>query len=97
MGTFKAVPTPNPFNPDSFFATLDKTGPHLTLNKTGIKGDWIGLYKKFFRSPNFKAWFNARYTELSLKLQALHAEALSTVVSLLFLTCIIFILSNCFF
>ncbi|KAF7287008.1 protein DENND6A isoform X2 [Rhynchophorus ferrugineus] len=79
ISAFKAVPTPNPFNPDSFFATLDKTGPHLTLNKTGIKGDWIGLYKRFFRSPNFKAWFNARYTELSLKLQALHAEALSTV------------------
>ncbi|XP_030756063.1 protein DENND6A [Sitophilus oryzae] len=79
ISAFKAVPTPNPFNPDDFFATLDKTGPHLTLNKTGIKGDWIGLYRKFFRSPNFKTWFNARYTELSLKLQALHAEALSTV------------------
>lgn len=77
ISAFKAAPAPNPFNPDHFFATLESVGPHLTLNKTGIKGDWIGLYRKFFRSPNFKAWFNSRYTELSLKLQALHTEALS--------------------
>ncbi|KAJ8955330.1 hypothetical protein NQ318_003423 [Aromia moschata] len=78
ISPFKAAPTPLPFNPDSFFATLEAAGPQLTLNNTGIKGDWVGLYKKFFRSPNFKAWFNTRYTELTLKLQALQLEALST-------------------
>ncbi|XP_018566710.1 protein DENND6A [Anoplophora glabripennis] len=77
ISPFKAAPTPLPFNPDQFFATLDVAGPQLTLNNTGIKGDWVGLYRKFFRSPNFKAWFNTRYTELTLKLQALQLEALS--------------------
>jgi hypothetical protein len=71
---FQAAPTPLPFNPDDFIATLEAAGPQLT---TGIKGDWIGLYRKFFRSPNFNGWFNMRYTDLALKLQALHLEALS--------------------
>ncbi|XP_022900805.1 protein DENND6A [Onthophagus taurus] len=74
ISPFKAAPTPYPFNPDDFFATLETTGPQLT---SGIKGDWVGLYKKFFRSPNFDGWFNMRYTELVLKLQALQLEALS--------------------
>lgn len=76
----QAAPTPLTFNPDQFFATLEVAGPQLTLNNTGIKGDWVGLYKKFFRSPNFKAWFNMRYMELTLKLQALQLEALSNAV-----------------
>lgn len=74
ISPYKAAPVPFPFNPDGFFATLETAGPQLT---TGIKGDWVGLYKKFFRTPNFKAWFNMRYTELTLKLQALHLEALA--------------------
>jgi hypothetical protein len=81
---FQAAPTPLPFNPDDFIATLEAAGPQLT---TGIKGDWIGLYRKFFRSPNFNGWFNMRYTDLALKLQALHLEALSNAVSVIkFLT-----------
>ncbi|XP_060516029.1 protein DENND6A [Cylas formicarius] len=75
---FKAAPKPDTFNPENFFATLENAGPQLTLGNTGIKGDWIGLYKKFFRSPNFTAWFHTRYTELTLKLQALQLEALAT-------------------
>ncbi|XP_018327104.1 protein DENND6B [Agrilus planipennis] len=74
ISPFKAAPLPLPFNPDDFFATLESTGPQLT---SGIKGDWVGLYKKFFRSPNFNGWFNMRYTELALKLQALQLQALS--------------------
>ncbi|KAK9890143.1 hypothetical protein WA026_008949 [Henosepilachna vigintioctopunctata] len=74
ISAFKAAPSPLPFNPDDFFQTLETTGPQLT---TGIKGDWVGLYRKFFRSPNFNGWFNKRYSELYSKLQALHLEALS--------------------
>ncbi|CAH0561898.1 unnamed protein product [Brassicogethes aeneus] len=74
ISPFKAAPIPLPFNPDDFFATLEQAGPQLT---TPIKGDWVGLYRKFFRTPNFKAWFHARYTELMSKLQALHLESLS--------------------
>lgn len=74
ISPFKAAPAPLTFNPENFFATLDSTGPQLT---SGIKGDWVGLYKKFFRSPNFNGWFEMRYKELVLKLQALQLEALS--------------------
>jgi len=78
ISPFKVAPKPLPFNPDVFFATLELTGPKLT---SGVKGDWVGLYKKFFRSSNFDEWFNIRYTELALKLKALQLEALSKAVS----------------
>lgn len=65
------------FNPDDFLASLSSSGPQLT---TGIKGDWVGLYKRFFRSPNFSGWFHTRYTELSQQLQAKQLEKLSQAV-----------------
>ncbi|CAL8129641.1 unnamed protein product [Orchesella dallaii] len=70
----KSAPLPRPFNPEEFLATLDTSGPQLT---TGIKGDWSGLYKKFFRSINFSEWYNMRYREAAEKLQALHLEIMS--------------------
>ncbi|XP_037086666.1 protein DENND6B-like [Pollicipes pollicipes] len=63
-----------PFNPDDFCQRLGDSGPQLT---TGIKGDWVGLYRRFFRSTNFSHWFNERHDDISRKLQALHLEALS--------------------
>ncbi|CAB3369135.1 Hypothetical predicted protein [Cloeon dipterum] len=74
ISPYKAAPIPKPFNPDDFIATLETSGPQLT---SGIKGDWVGLYRKFFRSCNFSAWYNARYHEVSLKLQTLQLQALS--------------------
>ncbi|XP_066585732.1 protein DENND6A-like [Prorops nasuta] len=74
ISPFKAAPIPQLFNPDDFLATLSSAGPQLT---SGIKGDWIGLYKRFFRSPNFAGWFHTRYTELKQKLQVIQLEALS--------------------
>ncbi|KAK7874564.1 hypothetical protein R5R35_013134 [Gryllus longicercus] len=74
ISPYKAAPTPRPFNPDDFLATLGTSGPQLT---SGIKGDWVGLYRRFFRSPNFSGWFNTRYREVNQKLQALQLEALS--------------------
>lgn len=65
------------FVQDDFLATLTMSGPQLTI---GVKGDWVGLYKRFFRSPNFSGWFHSRYTELTQKLQALQLEALSQAV-----------------
>lgn len=69
---------PQLFNPDDFLATLNNAGPQLT---TGIKGDWVGLYRRFFRSPNFSGWFQTRYIELTNKLHAIQLERLSQVVS----------------
>uniref|UniRef100_A0A1B6CG68 UDENN domain-containing protein n=1 Tax=Clastoptera arizonana TaxID=38151 RepID=A0A1B6CG68_9HEMI len=74
ISPFKATPAPWPFNPDNFIASLETSGPQLT---TGIKGDWVGLYRKFFRSPNFSGWYNARYKGMSEKLSILQLEALS--------------------
>lgn len=70
---YKAIPSLRPFNPDDFLATLELYGPQLT---SGIRGDWEGLYRRFFRSVNFSVWFNARYQEVSDKLSALHLQAL---------------------
>jgi len=83
ISPYKAAPIPKPFNPDEFIATLETSGPQLT---TGTKGDWVGLYRKFFRSCNFSAWYNARYREVSQKLQTLQLQALSDAVSFTFLT-----------
>lgn len=74
ISPFKAPPVIPPFNPDDFLKTLETSGPHLT---TGIKGDWPGLYRKFFRSPNFSAWYESRTQEVGQKLKAIHIETIS--------------------
>ncbi|CAL4064311.1 unnamed protein product, partial [Meganyctiphanes norvegica] len=74
ISPYKAIPSLRPFNPDEFLATLEQSGPQLT---TGIKGDWEGLYRRFFRSVNFSIWFNNRYQDMSDKLSELHLQALS--------------------
>ena len=75
----QSTPTPRPFNPDHFLSTLESSGPQLT---TGIKGDWEGLYRRFFRSVNFSSWFNSRYEEVSQKLSVLHMETIGDAVNL---------------
>ncbi|KAG1699343.1 Protein DENND6B [Nymphon striatum] len=77
ISPFKGTPVLRPFNPEEFLQTLDNAGPHLT---SGIKGDWAGLYKRFFRTVNFGGWYNTRHKEVSQKLQALHIEALGSAV-----------------
>ncbi|XP_045512422.1 protein DENND6A [Pieris brassicae] len=74
ISPFRSPPVPNPFNPEDFFTSLQQAGPQLT---SGIKGDWIGLYKNFFRTPNFSTWFHERHSDLTNKLQALQLEALA--------------------
>lgn len=74
ISPYKAAPTPKPFNQEDFLATLATSGPQLT---SIIKGDWVGLYRRFFRSTNFNGWYNARFREVNKKLQALQLQALS--------------------
>ena len=62
------------FNTDDFLRSLESCGPQLTST---VKGDWEGLYKRFFKSPNFVGWYNARHSEVSTKLSLLHLECLS--------------------
>lgn len=72
ISPFKAPPELPAFDIDSFLATLDVSGPQLT---TKIKGDWLGLYKKFFTCSNFYGWYSERKTEIDRKLLTLHLES----------------------
>uniref|UniRef100_A0A3Q3J010 UDENN domain-containing protein n=1 Tax=Monopterus albus TaxID=43700 RepID=A0A3Q3J010_MONAL len=70
---WKTPPQIRPFCQDEFMSTLDHTGPQLT---SVLKGDWIGLYRKFFRSPNFDGWYRHRHKEMTQKLESLHLEVI---------------------
>ncbi|XP_078270729.1 protein DENND6A isoform X3 [Rhinoraja longicauda] len=73
ISPWKSPPQLKPFSEDEFMKTLEKAGPQLTSR---LKGDWIGLYRQFLKSPNFDGWFRSRWKEMTQKLEALHLEAL---------------------
>ncbi|KAK7102863.1 hypothetical protein V1264_021024 [Littorina saxatilis] len=70
----KGPPRLRPFDADEFLHTVEHSGPQLT---SGIKGDWEGLYRRFFKCPNFEGWYYQRQREVNQKLQVLHMDALS--------------------
>lgn len=74
ISPYRAAPKVKPFNPDDFIKSLEACGPQLT---SSIKGDWDSLYRRFFKSPNFVGWYNARTKEMSRKLELLHFESLA--------------------
>uniref|UniRef100_A0A1I8NN25 UDENN domain-containing protein n=1 Tax=Stomoxys calcitrans TaxID=35570 RepID=A0A1I8NN25_STOCA len=74
ISPFKSAPNANAFKLDDFLATLELSGPHLT---SPLKGDWKGLYRRFYNSPNFRGWYESRHRELQLTLQDLQLQALS--------------------
>uniref|UniRef100_A0A3P8WMH4 DENN/MADD domain containing 6Aa n=1 Tax=Cynoglossus semilaevis TaxID=244447 RepID=A0A3P8WMH4_CYNSE len=73
ISPWKSPPPLRPFIQQDFMKTLEKAGPQLTSR---LKGDWIGLYRHFLKSPNFDGWFRSRRREMTQKLEALHLEAL---------------------
>uniref|UniRef100_A0A8C4DM21 DENN/MADD domain containing 6Aa n=1 Tax=Dicentrarchus labrax TaxID=13489 RepID=A0A8C4DM21_DICLA len=73
ISPWKSPPQLRPFIQQDFMKTLEKAGPQLTSR---LKGDWIGLYRNFLKSPNFDGWFRNRRREMTQKLEALHLEAL---------------------
>ncbi|MEQ2248515.1 Protein dennd6a [Ilyodon furcidens] len=73
ISPWKSPPQLRPFVQQDFMKTLEKAGPQLTSR---LKGDWIGLYRHFLKSPNFDGWFRSRKREMTQKLEALHLEAL---------------------
>uniref|UniRef100_A0A672G8R5 UDENN domain-containing protein n=1 Tax=Salarias fasciatus TaxID=181472 RepID=A0A672G8R5_SALFA len=75
---WKTPPQIRPFSQDEFMATLEHAGPQLT---SLLKGDWMGLYRKFFRSPNFDGWYRHRHKEMTQKLESLHLEVICDAVS----------------
>ncbi|XP_013855668.1 protein DENND6B [Austrofundulus limnaeus] len=68
---WKTPPQIRPFSQDHFLSTLEHAGPQLTSLQ---RGDWMGLYRKFFRSPNFDGWYRQRHREMTQKLDSLHLE-----------------------
>uniref|UniRef100_A0A8C4DLC4 DENN/MADD domain containing 6Aa n=1 Tax=Dicentrarchus labrax TaxID=13489 RepID=A0A8C4DLC4_DICLA len=78
ISPWKSPPQLRPFIQQDFMKTLEKAGPQLTSR---LKGDWIGLYRNFLKSPNFDGWFRNRRREMTQKLEALHLEALCEEVS----------------
>ncbi|KAK1169125.1 protein DENND6B isoform X1 [Acipenser oxyrinchus oxyrinchus] len=68
---WKNPPQIRPFSQEEFMGTLEHSGPQLT---SVLKGDWIGLYRRFFRSPNFDGWYRQRHKEMTQKLDYLHLE-----------------------
>ncbi|XP_077987090.1 protein DENND6A-like isoform X2 [Glandiceps talaboti] len=73
ISPWKHPPRLKPFDPEEFVRTLDHSGPQLT---SGLTGDWIGLYRRFFKSTNFDCWLRSRQQEVNQKLSLLHLEAL---------------------
>ncbi|XP_073207578.1 protein DENND6A isoform X2 [Lepidochelys kempii] len=73
ISPWKSPPQLRQFSQEEFMKTLEKAGPQLT---SGLKGDWIGLYRHFLKSPNFNGWFRTRWKEMTQKLEVLHLEAL---------------------
>lgn len=76
ISPLRAPPVLKSFRPDEFLSTVETQGPHLT---SVTKGNWTGLYKKFFQSPNFTVWLNNRRSEMENKILALHLGGLSEI------------------
>ncbi len=70
----RTVPALRRFSAEEFLAGVNKSGPRLTC---GVKGNWAGLYRRFFASPNFAAWHAQRQAEVGAKLVELRVELLS--------------------
>lgn len=70
---WKTPPQIRPFCQDEFLQGLERAGPQLTCV---LKGDWLGLYRRFFKSPHFDGWYRQRHREMTQKLEVLHLEAI---------------------
>ncbi|XP_075409557.1 protein DENND6B isoform X2 [Tenrec ecaudatus] len=70
---WKMPPKIRPFRQDDFLRSLERGGPQLTCL---LQGDWLGLYRRFFKSPHFDGWYRQRHKEMARKLEALHLEAI---------------------
>ncbi|XP_051976442.1 protein DENND6B-like [Xyrauchen texanus] len=68
---WKTPPQIRSFSQEEFMKTLEQA--QLT---SVLKGDWMGLYRRFFRSPNFDGWYRLKHREMTQKVECLHLEAI---------------------
>jgi hypothetical protein len=73
VSPWRAVPELKPFDADDFLKSVVHSGPQLT---TGLRGDWVGLYRRFMKSANFTGWLRGRQAEANAKLRALYVESI---------------------
>ncbi|KAK3755016.1 hypothetical protein QZH41_011061, partial [Actinostola sp. cb2023] len=73
ISPWKRPPRLKSFDIEEFLRTLDEAGPQLTSKH---KGNWILLYRRFFKSSNFEGWLIHRQQEIVQKLKVLHLESL---------------------
>lgn len=74
LSPFKSVPRLKQFNAEEFLQDLKTSGPDLMPKNS--KGDWQGLYKRFFDSLNFKHWYEQRKREAEKTLESLQLKLL---------------------
>jgi hypothetical protein len=79
LSPFKSVPKLRQFETDEFLVSLKQGGSDLMPK--GLKGDFVGLYKKFFDSLNFKHWYEQKRLEAEKKLESLQIILLCEYVS----------------
>ena len=74
----RGPPRLHPFNPDDFLVFLEREVrfPLSNSGGAGVKGDWMGLYRRFLRSENFQGWLRHRTKEIQRTLNQLHLQAL---------------------
>jgi len=74
LSPFKSVPKLKQFDVEEFMQNLKQGGPDLMPKNS--KGDWCGLYRRFFNSLNFKHWYEQKKQEADRKLESLQLNLL---------------------
>ncbi|KAM4602306.1 protein DENND6B, partial [Discoglossus pictus] len=70
---WKNPPQVRPFQQEELMKTLEHTGPQLT---SSIKGDWMGLYRRFLKSPHFDGWYRQKQREMRDRLETAHLKVI---------------------
>ncbi|KAE8616905.1 hypothetical protein XENTR_v10008925 [Xenopus tropicalis] len=70
---WKNPPQVRPFQQEELMKMLEHTGPQLN---SPIKGDWMGLYRRFLKSPHFDGWYRLKQREMRERLETAHLKVI---------------------
>ncbi|KAM4749567.1 protein DENND6B [Rhinophrynus dorsalis] len=70
---WKNPPQVRPFQQEELMKMLEHTGPQLN---SAVKGDWVGLYRRFLKSPHFDGWYRQKQREMREKLETAHLKVI---------------------
>ncbi|OUC40164.1 putative tRNA (guanine-N(1)-)-methyltransferase [Trichinella nativa] len=74
ISPWKDAPRLREFDKEEFLKFVENAD---LPSRTGIKGDWINLYRLFCDTKTFTYWLKQRQTEVNTRLRMLHLEALA--------------------